>query len=176
MILKTGKNLMKIWLWKPEQLKKDMMAPRAMRQREGRGRHPRPQIGGGVEARARGRRGGTRKFGSGDQLREQPRCPVQSKLGCGKILFFKSHIEPVILQGLFDCRQHTCLVFLAIWFAKFLNSFPSDITVPSLASSFITFVWRSAMTSRNSSTDYWLEKTLGFWAALRDVTCLLLKW
>ena len=62
--------------------------------------------------------------------------------------------------------------------SKFLNSFPSDITVPSLASSFITFLWRSAMTSRSSSssTDYWLEKTLRFWAALRDVTCLLLQW
>ena len=60
--------------------------------------------------------------------------------------------------------------------SKFLNSFPSDITVPSLVSSFITSVWRSAMTSRSSSTDYWLEKTWGFWAALKYVTCLLLQW
>ena len=69
MTLKAGKKL-----------EKDMMAPRAMRQREDRGKHPRPQIGGGVEARARVRQEGTRKFGSGDQLRELPRCPVQSQL------------------------------------------------------------------------------------------------
>ena len=76
MTLKAGKKL-----------EKDMMAPRAMRQREGRYRRPRRQIGGGVEARARVRRGGTRKFGSGGQLQEQPRCPVQSQLNCGNILF-----------------------------------------------------------------------------------------
>ena len=118
MILKAGINSRKIWFWKLEQLEEDMMTPRVRRQREGRYRRPRRQIGGGVEARARGRRGGTRKFGSGDQLREQPRCPVQSQLCCGNILFLKSHIEPVILQGLFDCRKHICLVFLPIWFVK----------------------------------------------------------
>ena len=113
MILKARKKLDEDMILKAGN--EDMMAPRARRQREGRYRHPRRQIGGGAEARARERQEGTKKFGSGDQLQEQPRCPVQSKLGCGNILFsFKSHIEPVILQGLFDCRQHICLVFLAI--------------------------------------------------------------
>ena len=155
----------------------DMMAPRARRQREGRYRHPRRQIGGGAEARARERQEGTKKFGSGDQLQEQPRCPVQSQVHCGNILFFSSL---TLSQSSFKA----CLIAGStfVWYfsrydsSKFLNSFPSDITVPSLASSFITFVWRSAMIRRSSSTDYWLEKTLGFWAASRDVTCLLLQW
>ena len=59
-----------------KKFEEDMMTPHAKRQREGRDRHPRPQIEGGVEARARVRREGTKKFGSGDQLQEQPRCPV----------------------------------------------------------------------------------------------------
>ena len=124
-----------------KKLEEDMMTPHAKRQREGRYRHPRPQIGGGVEARARGTQGGTRKFGSGGQLREQPRCPVQSQLRCGKILFFSSL---TLSQSSFKA----CLIAGStfVWYfsrydsSKFLNSFPSDITVPSLASSFITSI------------------------------------
>ena len=176
MILKAGINSRKIWFWKLEQLEEDMMTPHAKRQREGRDRHPRPQIGGGVEARARGRRGGTRKFGSGDQLQEQPRCPVQSQLRCGNILFSSLTLSQSSFKACLIAGSTFVWYFSRYDSSKFLNSFPSDITVPSLASSFITFVWRSAMTSRSSSTDYWLEKTWEFWAPLRDVTCLLLQW
>ena len=129
MTLKAGKKL-----------EKDMMAPRAKRQREGRGRNPRPQIGGGDEARARGRQEGTKKFGSGDQLQEQPRCPVQSQLRCGNILFSSLTLSQSSFKACLIAGSTFVWYFSRYDSSKFLNSFPSDITVPSLASSFITSV------------------------------------
>ena len=130
MILKAGKK----------KLEEDMMTPHAKRQREGKDKHLRPQIGGGDEARARGRRGGTKKFGSGDQLQEPPRCPVQSQLRCGNILFSSLTLSQSSFKASLIAGSTFVWYFSRYDSSKFLNSFPSDITVPSLASSFITSI------------------------------------